>query len=63
MLHEFHQPFVIDGIKIAADICIEHPIYLPLHDSHPYRIQRIMRVASRAKTVAETQKVLLVNLV
>ena len=34
-----------------------------LRDPHPNRVQRIMRAASRAESVAETQKVLFVNLV
>ena len=60
---ELHQPRMIDRVEEAADIRIQHPVYLPLGDSHPDRIQRFMLAAFRSESVAESEKVLLLDLV
>jgi site-specific DNA recombinase len=58
---EPHQPLVVDGIVAATDVCVEHPVHLPLLDTHRQRVQRHVRRASRAKPVAEAEEVDLVH--
>jgi site-specific DNA recombinase len=35
VLEEFHQPPVVDGVVEPTDVCIEHPVHLPLRQAHP----------------------------
>ena len=51
-------------IKLAekvADIRIEHPVHLLLHDPDRERVQRIMWTTSRPKPVGEAPEVHLVD--
>ncbi len=61
VLDELHQPIVVDGVKAATKVCVQHPVHLPLLDPHRQRVQRHVRRASRAETVAESEKVGLVH--
>ncbi len=61
MLQEFDQPFVVDRVKEAFDISIQNPVHLFADDRHMQRIERIMLATTRPKTIAETEKVLLVD--
>ena len=54
---------MINGIEKSADIRIANPIYLSPCDSHPQSIQCIVWATPRSESVAETKKVLLVNLI
>ena len=61
VLDKLHQPLMVDGIKIATNVCIQHPAYLSRHDSGIKGVERIMWTASRPKTIRKTDKVSLVD--
>ena len=52
---------MIDRVKEAADIRVEHPAHLSPRDRDRQRIQRVMRAAPRPKSVGEAEKVVLVD--
>ena len=61
VLDELQQPLVIDGVEETTNVRVEHPVYLPLGQTYPQRIQCVVRVAARPKPVAEAEEVLLVD--
>jgi hypothetical protein len=61
MLDEFYQPCVVDRLKEATNVRIEHPVDRARFDSHRHRVQCIMRAAARSKSVGKTPKVPLVD--
>jgi len=61
VLDELRQPFVVDGIKITPNVCIQHPAHLSRHDPCIQGVERIMRTAPGAKTIRESDKVRLIN--
>ena len=63
VLEELEQPSVVDGVEESTDVRIEHPVHLLPHESHPERVQRIMRAATGSEAVGEAQEVDLVDLV
>jgi len=63
MLYELEQPAFVEVIEKAADICIQNVVHLLVLYRERQCIQRIVLAAPRAKTVRETEKVLLVNLI
>jgi hypothetical protein len=54
---------MFDGIKESSDIRIKHPVYLPLRDPDPDRIQGLMRVSVWSKSAPETEQSLFIDLV
>jgi hypothetical protein len=52
---------VLDAIDIALDVQVNHPVYGPFSQAHIQGIQRLMRVAPRSETVAETHKLRFVD--
>jgi hypothetical protein len=56
MLDEFYQPCVVDRLKEATNVRIEHPVDRARFDSHRHRVQCIMRAAARSKAVGESPK-------
>ena len=48
--------------KEPTDVGIEHPVHLAFRQAHPQRIEGLMAVAARPKSIAETEEVLFVNL-
>jgi hypothetical protein len=60
-LQEFHEALVVERVEESPDIRIQYPIDLTAHESNPQRVQRIMLVAPRPESVAESQEVHLVN--
>ena len=62
MLDKLQQPFVLDGVEETTNVRVEHPAYLPLRQTHPQRVQCVVRIAARPKPVTEADKVFLVNL-
>src|SRR6266852_4776852 len=57
VLDKLHQPFVIDGVKVATNVRIEHPAHLLVHDGFCECIQRIMLSPSGSKPIRETEEV------
>jgi len=57
VLDKPHQPFVVNGIEEATNVCIEHPAHLLRRDPYRQRIQRIVLAAARSKPVRETDEV------
>src|SRR5438093_825015 len=56
MLDKLYQPLVVDGVKEPTNVTIEHPVYPPPHQSHPQRVQSVLRTTPRPKPIAETEK-------
>ena len=54
---------MVDVIKEATDVSIEHPVHLFPHESHPERIQRIVLAAPGPESIGEAQEVDFVDLV
>ncbi len=52
---------LVDGVEEPTNVRIEHPVYLPLVQTYPQRVQCVVRIAARPKPVTEADKVLLVN--
>src|ERR1700681_584710 len=61
MLDEPNQPFLADLVEKGLNVAIEHPVDPPLPDPERERIQRLMLVALRSKTVAEAQELRLID--
>src|SRR5262249_42328144 len=59
---ELQQPLVVDGVKETTNVRIEHPVYLPLLQTHPQSIQCVVRITARPKSIAEADKILLIDL-
>ncbi len=57
VFQKLHQPSVLDSVEKAPDVCVEHPVDLPLRDPDIKSIQRMMCAAPGTKSVGETQKV------
>src|SRR5205823_10365450 len=62
MLDELAHPGMVDLIEKCSNVKVEHPIHFPARSSDVERVQRIVLVAPRSKTVRESHKVLLPNL-
>src|SRR5215471_8403765 len=63
MLDEPDHPFVRQTREKVTNVGIEYPVHLLPHDSHPQRVQCLMRIAPGPEPVGEAQEVLFVNLV
>src|SRR5215470_15075198 len=63
MLHELDHPAFVEVIEKASDVCVHNVVHLFLQERIRQRIQRVMLAASRAETIGESQKILLINLV
>src|ERR1700693_1554757 len=63
MLHELDQPTLVEIIEKSSNVGIKNVVHLLPQEHIRQRIQRLMLAAPRAKTIRETEKVLLVNLV
>src|SRR5215469_10355395 len=63
MLNELDHPAFVEVIEKAPDVRVHNVVHLLLQERVRQRIQRIMLAAPRAKTIPETEKVFLVNLV
>jgi len=63
VLEELLQPAVVDVVKEATDVSIEHPVHFPRSESHPQRVQRIVLAASGPESVRESQEIDFVDLV
>src|SRR5437016_4345732 len=61
VLEKLHQPSVVEGIKEATDIGIEHPVHPPRREPDRERVQRLMRIAPRSESIRETEEVALVD--
>ena len=59
---KLHKPRMIYRVKEALDVRIQYPVYLPLDDPDPDRIQRIMLAALWPESVAEPEKILFIDL-
>src|SRR5438874_4782769 len=55
--HHPQQPLVVDRVKKAANISIEHPVHVPAHDRRMQRRQSLVRVPPRPKAVGEPEEV------
>ena len=63
MLHELDQPTVIEVIEKTLNVGVQNVVHFLLQERIRQCIQRIMLAAPRAKTLPESEKILLVNLV
>src|SRR5271157_2394027 len=63
MLHELDQPTFIEVVEKASNVGVKHVVHFLLQERVRQRIQRIVLAAPRSKTIRETEKVFLVNLV
>src|SRR5258708_7609469 len=63
MLHELDQPTFIEVIEKASNVGIKNVVHLLPQERVRQRIQRLMLAAPRAKSIRETEKVFLVDLV
>ena len=61
MLDEPNQPLVVEGVKEAPNVGVEHPVHLSPVDPDRERIHRQMRIASRPETVRKPEKRRLVD--
>jgi len=61
MLEKLLQPFMVDGVEKPTDVCIEHPVYLPLVQTYPQRVQCVVRASAWPKPITEADKILLVD--
>ena len=50
-------------IEKAPNVGIENPVHFLPGDSHPERIQRIVRASPRSEPIREPKKILFVNLI
>ena len=50
-------------IEKAPNVSIENPVHFLPGDSHPERIQRIVRASPRSEPIREPKKILFVNLI
>src|SRR5277367_2341908 len=61
MLDESDQPVTADLVEKGLPVAIKHPVDPPLPDPERERVQRLMLVALRSETVAESQELRLVD--
>src|SRR5271155_962052 len=61
MLDETDQPIPADLVEKGLNVTIEHPVDPPPPDPECERIQRLMLVALRSETVAESQELRLID--
>jgi hypothetical protein len=61
VLDKPNQPTVVDRIEETPDVCIEHPVDLPLLNRPHQRIQRMMWATPRAKSIGKSLEVHLVG--
>ena len=55
------QPFVVDGVKEATNVRVEHPVHVSPTTSDRERVKRLMLITPGPETVGEAKKILLVN--
>ena len=60
MLEKPDQPFVVQRIEETSNVRVQNPVHAPPLHAHRQRIQRLMGMPSRTKTVAESPKIHLV---
>src|SRR5262249_20561804 len=58
---KLHQPFVVNRIVETPNVGIEYPVDVALFNAYRDGIQRMVWAASRAGTVREAEKLLLVH--
>jgi len=57
VLDHFHQPRVIDGIEVRADVGVEHPVHFLAAEGRGQRIERLMRRPAGPEPIGEPEKV------
>jgi hypothetical protein len=57
VLDELDQPFMVDGVEKATNVCVQHPAHAAPLDPDTQRIQRLMLATLWSKSVGETEKV------
>ena len=57
VLNHFHQPRMIDGIEVRADVGVEHPVHLLAAEGRGQRVERLMRRPAGPEPVGEPEKV------
>ena len=61
VLEHFHQPRVIDGIEIRANVGVEHPVHFPAAEGHGQRVERLMRRPTGPEPVGKAEEVLFID--
>src|SRR5271157_4421688 len=61
VLDEFEQPFMVDGVKEALNVCIEHPVHFPFGQADIQGVQPLMGRAPRPETIRKSEEVHLVD--
>jgi hypothetical protein len=59
--HHPQQPLVVNRVKEAADVGIEHPVHALAHDRGVQRIKGQLRISPRPEAIGEPAKVSLIN--
>jgi site-specific DNA recombinase len=63
MLHELDQPTLVEVIEKSSNVGVQNIVHLLLQERIRQRIQCLMLAAPRAKSIRESEKILLINLV
>src|ERR1017187_6726683 len=63
MLHELDHPTFVEVIEKSSNVGIKNVVHLLLQERVRQCIQRLMLAAPRAKSIRESEKVFLVDLV
>jgi hypothetical protein len=63
VLDEPHQPFVRNGIEVATNVRVEHPVHLLRLDPDVERIQGVVLAAPGPEPVREAEEVRFVDAV
>ena len=61
VLEEFKQPFMVDGVEKALNVCIEHPVHSPFGEADIQGVQPVMGRAPRPETIGKSKEVHLVD--
>jgi len=61
VLEESQQPFMVDGVEKAPDVCVEHPVHFLAGQTYTEPIQPVVRAAAGSEPVGKSEEVRFVD--